>query len=122
MGTVLNMLLFKLSPFIMANAANSTLDNVVTWGAGIGGALIAIALIISIVKDGLKYAKEGSGSVLGIVGKVAFLIICIGIVFMAANYDSIFKGGAETVANKAANAVTNEASDALGNGGGGTSE
>ena len=90
---------------------NSFMTNVVQWAAGIGGAIVAIFLIISIVKDGLAYAK-GGGSVLPIIGKVLFLILCIGLIFLAVNYATLGNKAA-VIANNAVDIVDNEASTIL---------
>lgn len=102
---------YKAMPVALAIAENVTessfMTKVVQWAAGIGGAIIAIFLIISIVKDGLAYAK-GGGSILPIVGKVLFLILCIGLIFLAVNYQSL-GNTASDIADKAVNQVNNEA-------------
>jgi len=86
---------------------NSFMTGVVQWAAGIGGAIIAIFLIIAIVKDGLAYAKSG-GSILPIIGKVLFLILCIGLIFLAVNYASL-GNTASDIADKAMSQVETEA-------------
>ena len=88
---------------------NSFMTRVVQWVAGIGGAIIAIFLIVSIAKDGIAYAKTG-GSVLPIIGKVLFLILCIGLVFLAVNYSSLGNKAA-SVANGAVDVVDSEANN-----------
>lgn len=93
---------------------NSTINTVIGWVAGIGGGIVSIFLIISIVKDGLEYAKgNGSGSPLKIIGKVLFLLLMIGLIFLATNYKSIgdkAKGIGSTVVSK----VNSETNNALG--------
>lgn len=87
----------KYSPFILAFATggatvetSSTMNSIIGWAAGIGGGIIAIFLIVSIVKDGIEFAKgQGSVSIWKIVGKVLFLILCIGLIFLATNYDEL---------------------------------
>lgn len=102
-------------------ATQSTfVSGLVKWAAGIGGGLIAIFLIYSIVKDGLDYAKgNGSNSILKIVGKVLFLILLIGLVYVAMNYDNLGKK-AQKVGDQAINVVESGLNDAgLGGGEGG---
>jgi hypothetical protein len=87
----------KYSPFILAFATggatvetSSTMNSIIGWAAGIGGGIIAIFLIVSIVKDGIEFAKgQGSVSIWKIIGKVLFLILCIGLIFLATNYDEL---------------------------------
>ena len=90
---------------------NSFMTRVVQWAAGIGGAIIAIFLIIAIAKDGIAYAKTG-GSVLPIIGKVLFLILCIGLIFLAVNYASL-GNTASDIAGSAVDIVDSEASNFL---------
>ena len=77
-------------------------------------------MIYSIVKDGLDYAKgNGSNSILKIVGKVLFLILLIGLVYVAMNYDNLGKK-AQKVGDQAINVVESGLNDAgLGGGEGG---
>ena len=86
-------ILYKLFPFLIAFAANgegSFINKLVCWGAGIGGAIVALFIIISLVKDGFEFAKgQGSSSVWKIVGKVLFLILIIGMIFLVVNYNSL---------------------------------
>ena len=88
---------------------NSFMTNLVQWAAGIGGAIVAIFLIISIARDGLAYAK-GGGSPLPIIGKVLVLILCIGLIFLAVNYESLGNKAA-TIAGSAVDVVDSEASN-----------
>ena len=106
---------YKAMPVVLDIADNVTensfMTRVVQWAAGIGGAIIAIFLIIAIVKDGLAYAKSG-GSILPIIGKVLFLILCIGLIFLAVNYASL-GNTASDIAGKAVEQVNSEASNIL---------
>lgn len=61
------------------------IDNVIKMAATIGAGIIAIFLIYSIVKDGVGYAKGGTG-ITAILGKVMFLILVMGIAAVAVNY------------------------------------
>ncbi len=90
---------------------NSFMTRVVQWAAGIGGAIVAIFLIISIAKNGIAYAK-GGGSPLPIIGKVLFLILCIGLIFLAVNYSSLGNEAA-TIPDGAVDIVDSEASSFL---------
>ena len=90
---------------------NSFMTGVVQWAAGIGGAIIAIFLIIAIAKDGIAYAKTG-GSVLPIIGKVLFLILCIGLIFLAVNYAPLGNKAAE-IAGTGVDIVGSEAGNIL---------
>lgn len=89
---------------------NTTMENIIGWVAGIGGGIIAIFLIISIVKDGLEYAKgNGSGSPLKIIGKVLFLLLMIGLIFVATQYHKWGKN-AESIGSSLISTVSGEAS------------
>jgi len=83
------------------------MTGVVQWAAGIGGAIIALFLIYAIVKDGIAYAK-GSGSVFPIIGKVLFLILCIGLIFIAIKYKDL-GNAASNIADQGVNVVQGEA-------------
>ena len=111
--------LMQFIPFIVANAnapavKNSTfIDNLVGWGAGIGGGIIALFLVVSLVKDGIEFAKgQGSVSIWKILGKAVFLILIIGLIFLAVNYKSL-GNTASSVGNKAINTVNNEVNTVL---------
>lgn len=86
---------------------NTFVQNIVKWGAGVGGGIIALFLIYAIVKDGIAYAK-GGGSIFPIIGKVLFLLLCIGLIFLALNYTNIGKQF-RSMGNKAVNIVVNQA-------------
>lgn len=69
---------------------NSLMTGVVRWAAGIGGGLIALFLIVSIVKNAVGYAKgSGSSSIFKIIGEALFLILLIGLIFIAVRYTSL---------------------------------
>ena len=76
-------------------AGKSTfLSGVIKYVGGVGGALVGIFLIVSIVKDGIQFAKGGGQvSPFKIVGKVLFLILMIGLIFLAVNYEKIGETG-----------------------------
>lgn len=91
---MISAILAKFLPF-MAVAADADVvvpDIVATilkYVAGIGGGIVAIFLIVSLVKDAISYASGGSGSVWKIIGKVLFLILIIGIIFLALNWQAL---------------------------------
>ena len=92
---MISAILAKFLPF-MAVAADADVvvpDIVATilkYVAGIGGGIVAIFLIVSLVKDAISYASgNGSGSVWKIIGKVLFLILIIGIIFLALNWQAL---------------------------------
>lgn len=105
-------------PFVIANAAptvsnSSFMDKLIGWGAGIGGGVIALFLIVSLVKDGIEFAKgQGSVSIFKILGKAVFLILIIGLVFLATNYSSL-GNTAQSIGNKAIDTVNNEVNTIL---------
>lgn len=71
-------------------AENSLMSGVVKWAAGIGGGLIALFLIVSIVKNAVGYAKgSGSSSIFKIIGEALFLILLIGLIFIAVRYTTL---------------------------------
>ena len=90
---------------------NTFMSGVVKWAAGIGGAIIALFLIYAIVKDGINYAK-GSGSVFPIIGKVLFLILCIGLIFIAINYNKLGQS-ASNIADQGVNVVQEQAGEIM---------
>lgn len=104
----------KIMPFMVAFAAGSgTMNGIVKWAATIGGGLVALFLIINIVKEGFAYAKgQGNGSVLGIIGKVLFLILMIGIIFLAQNYEKL-GNAAKDIGQKGVDIVQTEVNGAL---------
>lgn len=84
------------------------IDNVIKMAASIGAGIIAIFLICAIVKDGVQYAKGGSGCITGIMGKVMFLILVMGIGFVAVNYKDFNKNYSTALDNPAVIAVETE--------------
>lgn len=118
MMTSLYLALIKLFPFIDAFAAdatvkkNDTISQIVGWVAGIGGGIVAIFLVVSLVKDGVGLAKgSGDSSILKIVAKAIFLILIIGLIFVAVNYFALGES-ARDVANKTVSTITSEAKNA----------
>lgn len=105
--------LMQFMPFVVANAAPSItesnfINNLIGWGAGIGGGIIALFLIVALVKDGIEFAKgQGSVSIWKILGKVVFLVLIIGLIFLAVNYKSL-GDAASRVGNEALNIVNDE--------------
>lgn len=65
-----------------------SMDGLVKYAAWIGGGVLAIFLIYAIAKDGIAYAK-GGGSIFPIIGKVLFLLLCLGLIFIVTKYTSI---------------------------------
>jgi predicted small secreted protein len=123
MCTVFNELwiaLMKWLPTISAFAAgtspetgNETVSKILGWVAGIGGGIVAIVLVISLVKDALGLIKgQGDSSVVKVVGKALFLILIIGLIFLATNYTAL-GNTANGIAGKGINAVGNEVNKAL---------
>lgn len=104
----------KYLPFCTAFAAGSgTMSKIVSWAAGIGGGVVALFLIISLAKDGIGLAKgSGDSSILKIIGKALFLILIIGLIYLAVNYDSL-GNKAKNVADKGTNILDTELDKAL---------
>ena len=109
-------------PVITAFAADansgggSFIGKVVKWAGGIGGGLVAIALIISLVKDALEMSKGGgNASPIKIIGKALLLILVLGLIGLAMNYDSLTNKG-KTVGNIIVNEAENQAKEATGGG------
>lgn len=94
--------------------SNDFIEGLVRWGGGIGGGILALFLIFAIVKDGIAYAK-GGGSVFPIIGKVLFLILCIGLIVIAINYGNIGNKAAN-LGNQAINVIENQANQAMSGG------
>jgi len=92
----LNTLLLSGGGGAIGSRASTLLETVGT----VGGALVGIALIISIVKDAMGYIKgSGSNSIGKIIGKVLLLIVMIGIIAVAQSGG--FSGLGKNAANKA---------------------
>lgn len=110
----LSVFALKYLPFCTAFAAgNSTMSKIVSWAAGIGGGVVALFLIISLAKDGIGLAKgSGDSSILKIIGKALFLILIIGLIYLAVNYDSL-GNKAKNVADKGTNILDGEIDNAL---------
>lgn len=112
---MLDAIISQILPFTVASAAgtSSFIDNLVSWGAGLAGGIIAIALMISLVKDAIDFAKgSGSGSFWKILGKAVFLVLMIGLVFLAVNYKSL-GNTAMGVGNKAIDTINTEVNTIL---------
>lgn len=104
------MKLMTLMPFITAFAEEegNFIGTVVGWVAGIGGGIIAIFIIVSLVKDGVEFAKgQGNSSIWKIIGKVLFLLIILGLIYLAVSYDSLGKR-AQNVGEDALNIIEDE--------------
>lgn len=100
-------------------AENSLMSGVVKWAAGIGGGLIALFLIVSIVKNAVGYAKgSGSSSIFKIIGEALFLILLIGLIFIAVRYTTL-GNSASGIAQQGVTLVEQQAQQAgLGGSGG----
>ena len=91
-----------------AAESNGTLNSIISWVAGIGGGIVAIFLIISLVKDGVGMAKgSGDSSILKIISKALFLILIIGLIFVAVKYHT-WGEKAQSVASTGINKVDSE--------------
>lgn len=111
--------MYKALPFIGANATgtttdgNGTMKTIVGWVGGIGGGIVAIFLIISLIKDGIALAKGGGdASPLKIAGKVIFLIVILGLIGLAINYSQLTSVG-NSLANKGLKIANQEIGSAL---------
>lgn len=100
------------SPVVVSFAANSSfMAKLLAWAASFAGGIVAVFLMVSIVKDAVGYAKgNGQVSVFKIIGKVVFMIIMIGIIFLAVNYEKIGNRG-QDIANKGLNVVEQSIND-----------
>lgn len=114
--------MYKALPFIGASATgaaggttdgNGTMKTIVGWVGGIGGGIVAIFLIISLIKDGIALAKGGGdASPLKIAGKVIFLIVILGLIGLAINYSQLTSVG-NSLANKGLRIANKEIGSAL---------
>lgn len=109
---------YSASPFVVSFADNnhdsSIIDGVVQYGGSVAAGIVAIFLMISIVKDAVGYAKgSGNSSVLKIVGKVIFMIIMLGLIYLAMNYDDLGKKG-QDLSNKGFDIVNDVTDHGLG--------
>ena len=94
------------------------MQTVISWVAGLGGGIVAIFLVVSLVKDGIGFAKgDGNSSIWKIVGKALFLILIIGLIYLATNYDDLGKKSS-SIADNAINQVESESNNILKNGNG----
>lgn len=109
--------LLKLAPATItfaAGGASDIVNRVIQLVGGIGGAIVALFLIISLIKDGIGLAKgTGDSSVVKIVTKIIFLIIILGLIVLAMNYSSLTNMG-QVIANKGLGVVDGEINNALG--------
>lgn len=115
----MSLLMAKLFPVFTALAANNSvkensfMSGVIAWAAGIGGGIVGLFLIISLVKDGIGFAKgQGDSSIFKIIGKALFLILIIGLIFLAVNYKSL-GDKAKTIGDTVINTVDNEATNIM---------
>lgn len=110
---------YSASPFIVSFAAkdshdSSIIDGVVQYGGSVAAGIVAIFLMISIVKDAVGYAKgSGNSSVLKIVGKVVFMIIMLGLIYLAISYKDLGKKG-QDLSNKGFDIVNDVTDHGLG--------
>lgn len=108
-------------PFVTAHAdgPEGTIGTVLSWIGTLGGGIVAIFMIISLIKDGIGIAKgSGDSSVLKVAGKVIFLIVILGLIGVCVNYTSISQTG-EKMGNKAVDVINTEFDSAFGGAGGG---
>lgn len=62
------------------------MNHTMSWMISLCAGIIALFLVFSIVKDGIEYAKGYSdGGIVKILGKVVFLMVVVGLVFVATN-------------------------------------
>ena len=106
---------YSASPFVVSFANESIIiDGVVQYGGSIAAGIVAIFLMISIVKDAVGYAKgSGNSSVLKIVGKVIFMIIMLGLIYLAISYNDLGKKG-QDLSNKGFDIVNDVTDNGLG--------
>lgn len=92
-------------PFVINTpSATNLVATLGAWGAG----ALALVLIWSLVKEGIAYGKgSGSGSLWGIIGKALTLILMLGIIYLAINYDTALNSTATDFGDKLIN-VTNK--------------
>lgn len=116
-------ILAHLLPFMTVAAAPAAqtpdiIKTILGFVAGIGGGIVAIFLIVSLVKDAIAFSSgNGSNSIWKIIGKVLFLILMIGLIFLALNYDKLGQT-AEGVASNVLNEGTGIIQSVTGGGGG----
>ena len=97
----------------LAGGTASTMSNLVKWAGTIAGGLIAVFLIYSIAKDAFGYIKgSGDASMFKIVTKVIFLMLCVGLIVVAQNYQS-WMNQAAGIANSGINLINNAANEVL---------
>lgn len=110
-------ILYQLLPIITAFAdgdATGLGGNILKWAAGIGGAIAAALIIVSLVKDVASYAKgSGDGSILKIAGKILFLLIILGTIAYVSTHSK--GGGVSGVTEKLVGIANNEITSAVGN-------
>lgn len=107
-------LLVSINPVVIAAASGSSfISKAVQWAGGVGGGIVAIALIISLVKDGIGLAKgSGDSSIFKIIGKALTLIVVLGLVGLAMSWNTLQDTG-KNVGNKVINSVNTVANDII---------
>lgn len=86
--------------------------SILSWVAGIGGALVATFMIISIIKDAFQFVKgSGQVSIVGLISKVLILVLMIGLIAIAATPNGLFTQLGNTLATKGTNLINNTVKD-----------
>lgn len=70
----------------MMLSSSDFMSHTMSWMISMTAGIIALFLIVTIVKNGIEYAKGySSGSIFKILGKAMFLFVIMGLVFVATN-------------------------------------
>ena len=111
MNMLMNLLMFLDATNVAVGNQHDGLNKIFQWAIWAGGAIIAVIMIFSIVKSAKEYALgSGSGGIGKIIGKVIFLVFCLGMIALASNWDTI-AGRGEKLAEAGLNIVENLAEE-----------
>ena len=62
------------------------MSHTMSWALSMSAGIIALFLVVSIVKDGMEFARGyAEGGIVKILGKAVFLIVIVGLVFVITN-------------------------------------
>ena len=70
---------------VLSGTGSDFMSHTMSWMIGVSAGIIALFLIVSIVKDGMEYAKGYGDGIFKILVKVIFMMIIIGLIFVANN-------------------------------------
>lgn len=75
--------------------------------------IIAIVAVVFLVKDIIGFTKGGGASLIQIIGKVAGVILCVALIYMANNFDALgssISDGTKDIVDTTVTETTNQLS------------